>query len=65
MKKKKQCQFFNTCGAYIIEEKIRSFNMITGKEFAKKKWSQKYCFSDNPQRCVYFEGRKKLKKQAR
>ena len=49
MEEKEQCCiFFNTCGAYIIQEKLG------------KNWSELYCFKDF-KNCIHFEDRKKVK----
>lgn len=59
--KEQHCIFFNTCGAYIIQEKIKDIERITGRRIHKKKWSERFCFS-NPENCIHFEDRKKKKK---
>lgn len=57
---RKECVFFGKCGAYIIQAWIGNINRIAGDEIHKEKWSERFCFS-NPENCIYFGDRKKIK----
>lgn len=53
----KKCVFFDRCGAYIIREWIRNIDRIAGRVIHKKKWSDRFCFS-NPENCIHFGNKK-------
>ena len=61
-----KCQFFDSCAAYVIREKIADSSrfrelVMEKKTTNPKKWSEQFCFGDF-KNCVHYQIRKSDKK---